>query len=295
MDTAIAVREVAPVVWTQEQVDLLKRTIAKDATDDELAFFMHVCQHTRLDPFRRQIHFIKRMSKGESKVTFQTGIDGYRAIADDTGLYAGNDEPVFAEKIGDKFPLSASVTVYKLVNGEPRPFSATAYWSEYYPGESNDGWMWRKMPRGQLAKCAEALAFRKAFPQKLSNVYTHEEMAQANRPVQYIGSDDENEESQRLDMLVYVKQKLDDVVRPLKHAGIWNEILFQSFNVTNKDMPSLSHDALKSGIMLFNLLIDDLAEKGMPDNLSPSEWVQSVIRKMADNKSTVIEPDDIDF
>lgn len=308
MDTAIAAREVAPVVWTDEQVELVKRTVANGATDDELALFMHIAQKSGLDPFAKQLYCIKR----EGKMAIQTGIDGYRLIADRTGLYAGSDEPVYSEKIGDAFPYSATVTVYKLVNKEPRPFSATAHWAEYYPGEGNKGFMWRKMPRLMLGKCAESLALRKAFPQELSGVYTHEEMELEDRPEsqtnmlvnnftakpvnQYASKPAfDDEENQRLDMLAYVKQRLDEVVRPLKHAGVWNAILWHSFNATNKDMNGLSHDALTSGMMLFDLLVNDLAEKGMPYHLLPDEWVQTVIRKMAENKSTMAEPDDIDF
>lgn len=327
MDTAIAVREVAPVVWTQEQVDLIKRMVAKEATNDELALFIHVAQKSGLDPLAKQIYCIHRKDgDGPKNMAIQTGIDGYRLIADRTGLYAGSDEPVYSEKIGDAFPYSATVTVYKLVNKEPRPFSATAHWAEYYPGEGKPGFMWRKMPRLMLGKCAESLALRKAFPQELSGVFTHEEMDQADRPMPTGNFEDDfpravayekgkhdskvaskqvskpvlmdgkplrgqmaDEENQRLDMLAYVKQELDEVVRPLKHAGIWNAILWHSFNVTNKDMAGLSLDALKSGIMLFDMLVDDLEENGLPDNLLPDEWVQTVIRKMAEHTSTISE------
>lgn len=165
---------------SREQIELIKQTVAKGATDLELKLFLYQCQRTGLDPLSRQIHFIKRWNKklGRDEGSIQTGIDGYRAVADRTGQYAGSDDAVLGGI--DKFPDTATVTVWKLVGGIRCPFTATARWSEYYPGDGDGGFFWRKMPQGQLAKCAEALALRKAFPQQLAGVYTHEEMQQAD-------------------------------------------------------------------------------------------------------------------
>ncbi len=173
---------------TAERQDLMKRTIAKDATPDEFAIFMGQVNRTGLDPFSRQIHFIKyKDSKGgPGKMNILVGIDGYRLIADRTGCYAGNDDPTFEGlkertatikgQYGDKVetftpPIRATVTVYKLVGGIRCPFTASALWSEYYPGDNFKGFMWRQRPTGQLGKCAESLALRKAFPQELSGLY----------------------------------------------------------------------------------------------------------------------------
>jgi phage recombination protein Bet len=158
------------------KVELIRRTVAVGATNDELELFLHQCRKTGLDPLARQIYCIKR----GDKATIQTGIDGYRLIADRTGLYAGNDDAVF-EGNDDGHPLQARVTVWKLVGGQRCPFSATARWAEYFPGERG-GQMWRKMPYVLLAKCAEALALRKAFPADLSGIYTDAEMHQADAP-----------------------------------------------------------------------------------------------------------------
>ena len=157
---------------TPAQVDLIKSQIAKGATDDELKLFLHVADKSGLDPLSRQIYFIKR----SGKMTIQTGIDGFRAVADRTGQYVGSSDPVFEDN--GKIPAKATVTVNKVVGGVVGNFTATARWEEYYPGKSQ-GFMWDKMRHTMLGKCAEALALRKAFPAQLSGLYTGDEMDQA--------------------------------------------------------------------------------------------------------------------
>jgi phage recombination protein Bet len=166
-----------PQAFTPDQVELIKKTVAVGATDDELQLFMYVAKKTGLDPFTRQIYAIKR----QGKMGIQTGIDGYRVVADRTGLLAGISDPSHTEAENAKYPLTATVTVKKLLpNGAVADFTATARWSEYNAG----GPMWAKMPYLMLGKCAEALALRKAFPADLSGVYTTEEMAQADNDKQ---------------------------------------------------------------------------------------------------------------
>ena len=178
MSTALAVHDL-----DREKIDLIKQTVAKGATDLELDLFLHACKRTGLDPLMKQIYAIKRWNAkaGKEEMAIQTGIDGYRLIADRTGQYAGSDEATYM--VGeDGYPDVASVTVYKLVGGVRCPFGSSARWKEYCQtnkqGEPTA--MWTKMPYLMLAKCAEALALRKAFPAELSGVYTHEEMMQAD-------------------------------------------------------------------------------------------------------------------
>ena len=169
------------------KLDLIKRTVAKGATQDEFELFLHACKRTGLDPLMKQIHAIKRWSAADQRETMaiQTGIDGYRLVAERTGKYAGNDDPVFEEKNAlATSPIKATVTVWKMVDGQRCAFTASARWEEYVQ-KKKDGEItsfWKRMPYGQLAKCAEALALRKAFPAELSGVYTHEEMQQADNP-----------------------------------------------------------------------------------------------------------------
>jgi phage recombination protein Bet len=156
----------------RERLDLIKALIAPGASDAELDLFSEVCRRTGLDPVQRQIYSIPR---GTSR-TIQTGIDGYRLIAQRTGEYAGSDDAIYDAETEDH-PNRATVTVWRLVEGVPRGFTATARWSEYKPTLGDQ--MWQKMPYLMIAKCAEALALRKAFPQELSGIYTDAEMDQA--------------------------------------------------------------------------------------------------------------------
>lgn len=153
--------------------ELLKKTICKGTTDSEFELFLYACKRTGLDPFMKQIYAIKR----GGAMTLQTSIDGFRLIAERTGRYAPGKETIInMTKDGDI--ESATSYVKKMTpDGTWHEVSATAYWNEYkqeFNGKLSQFWM--KMPRLMLAKCAESLALRKAFPVELSGLYTHEEM-----------------------------------------------------------------------------------------------------------------------
>jgi phage recombination protein Bet len=181
--------------WTPEQSLVLKQSgIDDDVTRAELQGFLHLCQRTGLDPFSRQIYLIGRWDKraGRKVFTPQTGIDGYRVVANRTitrlGGTLGYEDTLWCGKDGhwrdvwleDEPPAAAKVTVLR----DGQRFPAVAGYREYVQ-TGRDGspvGMWAKMPAGQLAKCASALALRMAFPHDLAGVYTAEEMAQADNP-----------------------------------------------------------------------------------------------------------------
>jgi phage recombination protein Bet len=175
--------ELTPQEFTSERIELIKRTFAKGASDDELALFVATAQRLGLDPTARQIHLVKRWDAAERRETMsiQVGIDGYRLVADRTGRYAPGPEPAYTYDQDGKL-YAATAYVKKLVGGEWHLVADTALYDEYVQtkkdGEPNA--MWRKMPHSQLAKCAEARALRRAFPAELSGVYTSDEMGQAD-------------------------------------------------------------------------------------------------------------------
>lgn len=166
------------VIISPTQKALIKSVIFPDATDDELQLFMYECTRRGVHPLDGKIFPIKRNDgeTGGKKITFQCSIDYFRSAALESEEYDGQDEPVFGEVNPQGFPEWAKINVYR--KGVDRPFVGIARWKEYYPGEKL-GFIWRKMPHAQLAKCAEALAMRKAFPQSLSGLYADEEMHQA--------------------------------------------------------------------------------------------------------------------
>ena len=162
MKSALTTRNaeiVRPQEWMgdEAQIAIIRRDLAAGLDDQEFQVYLGVCKSTALNPIVRQIHAIKRRDKYSPtghRIAYQVGIDGLRLIADRSGAYAGSDEPQYVVDKAGK-PVAATVTVWKIVAGVRCPFSATARWSEYYPGEGEAGFFWRKFPFGQLGKCAE--------------------------------------------------------------------------------------------------------------------------------------------
>lgn len=174
-----APREVTELRFTQDQLTLLKNTIAKGTTDDQFRLFTEVAQRTGLNPFAKQIYAVVR----QGQMTVQTGVDGYRLIAQRTGQYAGQRGPEWCGPDGewrdvwleDTPPKAARVGVLR--HGFLEPVWGVALTKSYQQSQSP---LWKTMPEVMIAKCAEVLALRKAFPQELSGMYADVEMEQAD-------------------------------------------------------------------------------------------------------------------
>ena len=181
-------------ICSPERLSLVRRTITPHLTEDEHELFILACERSGLDPLARHIYPVKRREYNQHTRTFEetyrpeATIDGLRLTAERTNKYAGQLGPEWCGSDGiwkdiwlvSEPPAAARVGILRsdfkepvwgkalysefvqLVNGEPAPF-------------------WAKMAANQLAKCAEALGFRKSFPLEFSSIYTRDEMAQAEQ------------------------------------------------------------------------------------------------------------------
>jgi phage recombination protein Bet len=160
-------------MWQGQELKLIKaQVVPKDTTDEELLLFFKICQHAGLDPFTKQIYAIRR----SGKLSIETSINGYRLIAHTSEAFAGVDEAEYDTET-EKHPNWARVTVYRMVQGQRQPFTAKVRWDEF--GATAVGPNWKSMPYHMLSKVAESHALRKAFQERLTAIYTSDEMEQA--------------------------------------------------------------------------------------------------------------------
>lgn len=158
-----------------DQLELIRKTIGSGLSDNELALFLHTAKSRGLDPLQRQIHPLKL----GGRLTCYTGIDGLRLIAARTGHYRPDDEPP-RYQVEDGRIISCTVKVWVQDNaGAWFPVAASAFMEEYFQDRNP---IWKKMPRVMLAKVAESIALRKAFPGELSGLYGDAELPGAEEP-----------------------------------------------------------------------------------------------------------------
>ena len=189
-----------PAVAAQRGIDeytwsALQNSVFPGARAESIALAVDYCKARKLDVMKKPCHivpmYVKDQQTGQSswRDVIMPGIYEQRTTAFKTGQMGGQDDPVFGPLInyrGVEAPEWCRVTVYRFINGQRCAFTHTEYFAEACAvtkqGDINS--MWTRRPRGQLAKCAEAGALRKAFPDELGGVMTAEEVQEAdNAPV----------------------------------------------------------------------------------------------------------------
>ena len=148
---------------SQEDINLIRRMFAKDATDDEFKLFLKICFEYNLNPLFKEIWFVKY--KGREPNIFASR-DGYIKIAHASGKLDGIESRVIEDSNGK--PYKAVCTVWR--KDMSRPFIFEAKFSEHYNPKSD---AWEKYPSAMLIKVAEVGALRRAFA--ISGLVTREE------------------------------------------------------------------------------------------------------------------------
>lgn len=170
----------------EELVSVLSNSVYPGAQLESIKMVMNYCTAAQLDPLQKPVHIVPmsvkvkgrdgQRDRYEWRDVIMPGIGLYRIQAARGNRLAGIDEPEFGPMVdfpaggpNFKVPEWCRVTVYRMVEGQPRAFTALEFWSENYATAGRDteepNAMWRRRSRGQIAKCAEAQALRKAFPE----------------------------------------------------------------------------------------------------------------------------------
>lgn len=182
----------------QQFIDVLKNSLYPGAKDDSVRLVLLYCEAAKLDVMQKPVHIVsmlvptgRKNNSGydikEHRDVIMPGIGLYRIQASRTNQYAGISEPEYGEEVTATmdgvevtFPKWCKITVDKIMDGAIRPFSAKEFWLENYATKSSSSLapnsMWYRRPYAQLAKCAEAQALRKAFPDSVGSGPTAEEM-----------------------------------------------------------------------------------------------------------------------
>lgn len=178
--------EVQARTLTNEDLATLEKAgvIPPNSDPAQVGVFSRVCKEKSLSPFSKQIHLTRYNTKDGPKYTIIVGIDGYRSIASRTGLHAGTDDAKFdllpdgsfktAAQLATerRLPVSATVTAWKVVANQRVSFTHTAVFAEFSTGQQK----WQSMPIQMIAKCAEAFALKKGWPDELSGLHVEEEI-----------------------------------------------------------------------------------------------------------------------
>lgn len=225
--------ELEHVPSRDEQLKLLRTAAgAGQLTNEEFGLLIEIARRQGLDIMARQVFGVKY----GGKFTVVVSIDGRRAIARRSGL-AGIDDAAFTYADADEkknFPLAATITVYRWgPRGEKESYTATARFREYAQMD-RDGkptGNWRQRPHVMLAKCAEALALRKAFPESLAGMYEEAELDLGGGvSVQRTGA-------KQLDDVIAKRQRVEETTHDVVTGEVVDEPPPWDFDPSDREAP----------------------------------------------------------
>lgn len=181
------------------RLDLFRKTVGKELRGEEIDEAIEWCELYGANPFVKDIYFFVFDAEKPDKrrVVPVLGIGLYRKIAARTGNYRPDEAPprfAYDEKAKDATNPTgmvwAEVSVNVYSHGAWHTVTSRLRWDERAPvkeiWENNrptgkfrldpkkDNW--HRMPETMMAKCCEADAIRKAWPNETSGSYVAEEM-----------------------------------------------------------------------------------------------------------------------
>src|SRR5271166_953501 len=239
-------RTVARPSADAEIIRVLGNSLYPGAKQESIDLVLSYCRVNGLDPFLKPVHIVPMNVKiGRDKYEWRDvvmpGIDNYRIKAARSGEYLGISEPTFGpdielEGVVGVVPEWCKVTVKRLVASREASFTAIEYWEENYATAGRNtrdpNAMWNRRRKGQLAKCTEAQALRKAFPEFTGGQPTAEEMEGKIIESDYAPRDEaiQRMEAEKLHRLVNppkvmeVTKNNDVDIRPGKFPEGWDKL-----------------------------------------------------------------------
>lgn len=243
----------------KQVLDTLRATIAPDATAPEFSMFVEFCKSTGLNPFKKEIWFIKSKpytkkngDRVDAKVQMMVGVNGFYSIANSHPAYDGMEEVEF--EVNDKHEvISAKAKVWR--KDRRFPSVGVARWDEYAPERTdfNKNSIWFTKPYVMIGKVAESIALRKAFPQELNGLYTSEEM-----PVSFAAKKEPVEDESIIRDLKHEKHTLELYEEPRKLEASLNDLDWALFKYryhipvkkAGKDMEAVREALRKRGFIV---------------------------------------------
>lgn len=226
---------------TKDNIDALiqAQIIPNNTPVAQIKIFAQICKERGISPFSKEVYLVGY----GGKYSVIVGINGFRKIACETGEYAGCDDVKYNLQSTGEFhtaaqlkkaktlPSTATITVYRLVQGHKVAFTHTAVFSEFSSGKQK----WGSMPFQMISKVAEAFALRKGFSDRLTglNVMEEKEAFEGNTISKNSISDMDIEQ---------IKETVNacETIKELKELYTSDEVLFSSADVidffTNKKL-----------------------------------------------------------